>query len=157
MVVKRLTFESMFDGEEKTVTAYFNINASELLELDKKYSGHLKDYITEIVEKEDRSAMVALMFDFIKAAYGVRRGESLIKNDEVWEEFYGSPAYDVLFREVMSTDAANAEFINNVISKSLRKELKISLNDLASNSMVNAMAEKANVSTAQLLANITSE
>lgn len=106
-----------FDGNERTTTAYFNINKAELLDLQLSEKEGFDAMIRYIIENNDVSKSVEVFKKILKLSYGVKSadGNRFVKNQEVWEEFEQSLAYEEIFMK-LATDANYAEkFIKGVL------------------------------------------
>ena len=95
----------------------FNLNRSELLELEARTNGGLRKLINDLSDHHESKDLVAFMSTFIKASYGVLSpdGRRFDKNDDVWEDFYRTNAYDKLFMELITDDEKALRFISNVL------------------------------------------
>lgn len=106
-----------FDGNERTTTAYFNINKAELLDLQLSEKEGFDAMIRYIIENNDVSKSVEVFKKILKLSYGVKSadGNRFVKNQEVWEEFEQSLAYEEIFMK-LATDANYSEkFIKGVL------------------------------------------
>lgn len=126
MLKKEIQHED-WDGNEQTTTAYFHITKSDLVDnisviedlealeamLEGKERGLKPSEIKQIVD---------LVKFFMKLAYGVREGQRFIKNDELWEEFSQTPAYDALFWSMFEKPDEAVEFLFSLLPNDLRAE-----------------------------------
>ena len=110
-----------FNGEKKKRTLYFNLSQSELTELKYESNGALEDKIVEIVATKNRSEMMLLFTKLLKMAYGEKSedGEYFIKNDEVYNRFKFSNAYDAFLEKLVESDSELENFIKHVMPKKL--------------------------------------
>lgn len=127
MLKKVIKFRD-YDDNERETTAYFNLNESELAELIEEFGGRdsLTNLFANIKESGDGHRLTTFMRAIIKKAYGIKSGDGLRmkKTEEIWENFYQSEAYNEFFLGVMSSDAENANFLRNVVSKRLRPNVE---------------------------------
>lgn len=115
MLKKSITFQDL-DGNSLTEDFYFNLNKTELFELNLTEGG-LQEKLSKIIAEEDGQKIVAMMNDIVKSAYGVRSDDNkrFIKNDEVWEDFQQSDAHSELLWELYTDAAKSAAFIRGVV------------------------------------------
>ena len=114
-----------FNGEKKKRTLYFNLSQSELTELKYESNGALEEKIIEIVGTKDRSEMMLLFTKIIKMAYGEKSedGEYFIKNEDVYNRFKYSNAYDAFIDTLISNDDELANFIKHTLPKKLSDQV----------------------------------
>ena len=124
-MLKRPITYTDFDGNEITEDFYFNLSASDIVNLDAKYEGGLEGAIKRIAAAEDKTAMIMEMEKVILASYGERSedGKRFRKSDELSSDFRYHAAYDVLFFEIISDENKMVEFITQVIPKALLEKL----------------------------------
>jgi len=119
-----------FNGEKKKRTLYFNLSQSELTELKYESNGALEDKIVEIVATKNRSEMMLLFTKLLKMAYGEKSedGEYFIKNEEVYNRFKYSNAYDAFLEKLVESDSELENFIKYVLPKKLSN--KVDMNEV---------------------------
>lgn len=119
-----------FNGEKKKRTLYFNLSQSELTELKYESNGALEDKIVEIVSTKNRSEMMLLFTKLLKMAYGEKSedGEYFIKNEEVYNRFKYSNAYDAFLEKLVESDSELENFIKHVMPKKL--SAKVDMNEV---------------------------
>ncbi len=119
-----------FNGEKKKRTLYFNLSQSELTELKYESNGALEDKIVEIVATKNRSEMMLLFTKLLKMAYGEKSedGECFIKNEEVYNRFKYSNAYDAFLEKLVESDSELENFIKYVMPKKLSD--KVDMNEV---------------------------
>lgn len=116
MLKEVITYKD-WDGNERTRTAYFNISKPELLELEVSEKGGFSKMLQDVIEAQDVKKILETFKKILRLSYGVKSndGERFVKNDEVWEEFAQSPAYEELYMK-LATDADYAQnFINSIV------------------------------------------
>ena len=120
MYVWPVIFEN-FNGIEVTVDHYFNLSKTELTKMQVGTEGGLNELLQKIVKAKDAKAIMNTIDEIIMKAYGVKSddGMYLIKNDDVREKFKCSPAYDVVFYELVTDDEKAADFIKKILPKDL--------------------------------------
>lgn len=119
-----------FNGEKKKRTLYFNLSQSELTELKYESNGALENKIVEIVATKNRSEMMLLFTKLLKMAYGEKSedGEYFIKNEEVYNRFKFSNAYDAFLEKLVESDSELENFIKYVMPKKLSD--KVDMNEV---------------------------
>ena len=125
MFTKKIKYTN-YNGEEREVKHYFNLNKAELLEMELVTPGGYENYINRIIETRDQKTLVEIFKDLILKSYGIKSddGETFIKNDKIREEFENSEAFSELYFELATnTDSATA-FVNGIIPPALAAEVK---------------------------------
>lgn len=106
-----------YDGVEQKDTFYFNLNNAELIELQAKYPGGLKNMLERIIESKDQMQIIPIVKELVLMAYGVRSPESkyFIKTEEEKKKFECCPAYSDLFTKICTDEQFAIEFINKIV------------------------------------------
>lgn len=120
MLKHKITYKD-FDGDDVTEEFYFNINKSELIELEVEHKEGMQEYLQRIVKAEDRKTMVAEFKKIILLAYGEKSedGKRFIKSDDLRTAFSQTAAYDALFMQLTTDAEASAKFIQAVLPQDL--------------------------------------
>jgi hypothetical protein len=125
MFKRDITYED-FDGEKITESFYFNLNRSELIELEVGYKDGLAEAMQRIIQAKDNKTLIAEFKRIILMSYGVKSddGKRFIKNDTLREEFSQTAAYDSLFMELATNENSAADFVNGIIPKGFVEEMQ---------------------------------
>lgn len=125
MLKRSITYED-FNGEKTTEVFYFNLNKSELIELESTYKAGLGETLQRIIEANDNAAIVKEFKRLILASYGVKSedGKRFIKTDQLREEFTQTAAYDALFMELATDENAATIFIAGIMPKDMQPALE---------------------------------
>lgn len=123
MLKKTISFTNWND-EACEQTFYFNLTQTELAQLEYSHKGGLTEWIKKAVETRDGKVILDTFEEIIKATYGEKSldGMSFLKSDEIFNRFKGSPAYDVLYMELVTDGEKAAQFIIDCMPKDLRAE-----------------------------------
>lgn len=134
MLEKKIKFVD-FNGEEREETFYFNLSEAEIVKMQTEVKGGLSGIIQKIAETKDVPELLKLFEDLIKRSYGVKSndGRSFIKNEEVWNDFYFTNAYSVLFMELTSSADAASNFINSIVPKNVLEAAENAKQEVAEN------------------------
>lgn len=134
MLKKTITFEN-WNGESCEQTFFFNLTRTELAQLEYSHGGGLTEWIKKAVETRDGKVILATFEEIIKATYGEKSldGMSFIKTDEIFAKFKGSPAYDILYMELVTDGEKAAQFILDCMPKDLRAEAAKQMKDPQNN------------------------
>lgn len=114
-----------YNGDSVTEDFYFNLNKSELIELEVEHKEGMYEWIQSIAKADDRKTMLAEFKKIILLAYGQKSpdGKRFIKSDELREEFSQTAAYNALFMQLISDDGFAANFIKGILPKDLSTEV----------------------------------
>jgi hypothetical protein len=116
MLQKKVTYKN-YNDEEITETLYFNLSRAEIAEMELSIPGGLSDQLTKMVEKKDGAQIMAMFKDLILRSYGEKSpdGRRFIKSKEMSEAFCQTPAYDMIFMELVMNPEAAAAFVNQIV------------------------------------------
>lgn len=128
MLKKTITFEDL-DGNQVTEDFYFNINKTELIQMQLSVEGGMEARLSQIVASQDGKRIMEIVDDILRQAYGVRSDDNrrFLKSDELFEDFKQTDAYNVLFLELCTDAGASAAFMNALMPKDLAAEVEAKL------------------------------
>ena len=120
MLKKTITYED-YNGEKVTEDFYFNLSKAELLEMNFQASGGLENYARSIMNTRDTATMIKIYKDLLLKSYGIKTpdGKHFMKTEQARIEFECSPAYSILYTELLTDDKAASDFFNGIIPKDL--------------------------------------
>lgn len=124
MYKKTLEYED-FNGEKVKEDLYFNLSKAELMEMNFRSPGGLKNYIESIINANDLNTLTDIFKELLLKSYGVKSpdGRKFMKTQAIREEFECSIAYDIMFTTLASDAKEAAAFINGIIPKELADEM----------------------------------
>lgn len=124
MLTKAITYTN-YNGEKRTKNFYFNLTATELAKMEIVEKAGLEETIKQMINEDDRAKILQLFDAIVLGSVGEKSadGETFIKNDKIREDFKNHPAYDVLFMELLNSDAM-ADFIAKIIPQNISEEMK---------------------------------
>jgi len=120
MYRKRVRYKD-YRGNERSEVFDFNLSDSEIMELEAEYEGSITEMIAKLSKKQQHSEVIKSMKRIVLMSYGVisEDGRRFIKNDEIREAFYQTPAYTEIFTELATNDAAAIKFFDRIISNDI--------------------------------------
>jgi hypothetical protein len=118
MYVKTVTYED-YNGVKRTEDFYFNLTKSELYEMELEAGGGMSDALTRIIRAKDYSEISTVFKQILLKAYGEKSpdGKHFMKSEEISRNFTFSPAYDIIYCELLSDADAAAAFANGIMPK----------------------------------------
>lgn len=121
MLKKTYTYTD-WNGKERTEDFYFHLSKSKLSEMDLKKGGYA-EWVKEIIAAKDNETLVETFKKAILASYGeiAPDGRRFIQSNELSEAFSQTPAYDMLFMELISSADAAANFFNQIVPEDVKK------------------------------------
>lgn len=126
MLKKIIEFED-YDGNMRKEEHYFNLNKAEVVKWLTTSGDYTLDKVLDRLSNERNGKKIMEIFeDLIRRSYGKKSldGRKFEKTEEIWNDFYQTEAYSVLFTELV-TDAKNAaDFVNKIIPKDLANEVE---------------------------------
>lgn len=114
-----------WNGNPRKRELLFNLTVTEMLALQNSVKGGIETYYERILNEQDNVELYRRFEDLVKLAYGTISddGERFIKNDEVYNNFKESAAYDVFMQYLMTTEDGAAKFINGIMPQKIKAKL----------------------------------
>lgn len=125
MYTKTITYED-YNGVTRTEDFLFNLTKTELVKLEIGNVGGFTGKLERLVKAKDYVELSKYFDDIIRWSYGVKSddGKHFIKTDEAYEAFKNSPAYDILYMDLLEANEEDmADFIIGIMPKSLQKDI----------------------------------
>lgn len=126
MLKKTITYED-YNGDTVTDDFYFNLTKVECMELEYSFGENstLSGTIKTLVDSKDVGALIAAIKKILLMSYGVKTpdGKRFIKNDNVREEFEQSPAFEVIYWQLVTDTDEAANFISGIVPQVVRDSL----------------------------------
>lgn len=125
MLKKTITYTD-YNGVERTEDFYFNLNESEIVEMQYGFEGGLAEMLLKIINAQDAPAIIRVMKDIVLKAYGEKSpdGKRFIKSKELSEAFSQTEAYNQLYMELATDDKKGADFVNAIIPKTTAQKVR---------------------------------
>lgn len=116
MYVKTITYVDYF-GQKQTRDFRFHLTDSELYELQYSTAGGFIATAQRMLDNHDQTNIFKTYKDLILKSYGEVSddGQRFIKSEELSTAFSQTPAFDVMFKEITTSEAAQDEFLLNVL------------------------------------------
>lgn len=125
MYIKKIKFKD-FNDNEREQDFYFNLRKDELAKLSAKYGQNFENNVRTMAMNDDKAGLYKLFEDLIKSSYGQKSEDGLHfrKSDQIWDDFYDSPAYEALFMEIMSDTDAAISFFKGIMPKDIAAKVE---------------------------------
>lgn len=125
MFVKEIRYTD-YNGIDRSEKFYFNLNKSELTEMDLTTAGGMKSFIERITNTQDQAELIKLFKELILKAYGQKSddGKRFIKSDELRNEFSQTMAYDTYFMLLSTNENEAIKFVNGIMPSDVLAEAK---------------------------------
>lgn len=116
MLVKTITYTDYY-GQKQTRDFRFHLTDSELFELQYGTRGGFIAASQAMMDNHDESSIFRTFKDLILKSYGEisEDGQRFMKSPEISLAFSQTPAYDIIFQEIVSSKEKQDEFIMNVL------------------------------------------
>lgn len=124
MYKKTIAYTDFF-GEEREEDFYFHFSEAELSKMELSTTGGISRFVEKIIQTKDNPKLVDMFEDFILSAYGEKSedGRRFIKSDELSTAFKQTPAYSILFMQLITDADELARFINEVVPKNISEKM----------------------------------
>lgn len=126
MLMKTIEFED-YDGNIRKEDHYFNLNEAEVIKWLTTTGDYTLDKVLDRLSNERNGKKIMDIFEgLIHLSYGKKSldGRRFEKSDEIWNDFYQTEAYSVLFTELVTDAKKAAEFVKKIIPKSLSTKVE---------------------------------
>lgn len=117
MLKKTITYTDL-NGNERKEDHYFNLTKAEMIEYDSEFPEGVIEYLTRLVNLQDKGKLIKAFKDLILRSYGEKLDNGkFIKSQEIRDAFMATEAYSELFLEVLSSEENMANFVNAIVPK----------------------------------------
>lgn len=127
MLTKTIKFTDFNDVERKEEVC-FNLTKSEIMKLELTTYGGISTRLQKIIDSPDIPTLTGIFEDLIMWSYGEKSedGKYFDKGEDfsLFKKFKTTPAYDILFMELLGDANAAADFILGIVPKDLRMQLE---------------------------------
>lgn len=126
MYKKTIQFTDYNDVERKE-EHYFHLNKAEVIKWLTMNGDYTLDKVLERLSMERNGKKIMEIFeDLIHRSYGRKSldGRKFEKTEEIWNDFYQTEAYSVLFTELVTDAKKAADFVNQIIPRDLANEVE---------------------------------
>lgn len=120
MIKETVTYTD-YNGTERTEEFFFNLNESEIAELELSVDGGLIEMLERIVAEQNGPAMFGMFKKIMLMSYGVKSpdGKRFMKKTpegyKLADEFVETEAYNQIFTKLISNAEFAAKFVNGII------------------------------------------
>ena len=108
-----------YNGNEREEDFYFNLTKAECAKLEISTEGGLEAFANRMIQSQNGREIVDTFEKIVLMAYGEKSpdGRRFVKgeNQELAKAFAETPAYDILFMELITSDETMADFINGIV------------------------------------------
>lgn len=125
MLKKTITYTDL-NGVDRTEDFYFNLSKPEIVKMQASVKGGYDVQLKSIAANLNGGLIMDFFEELIAKAYGEKSedGRRFMKSEEISRSFMETPAYEVLFEELVTNDKVAAEFVNAIMSvNSTKKEV----------------------------------
>lgn len=124
MIKQTIKFKD-YNDVEREQDYFFDINETELMELQIDTIGGLHEKIEKTLKMNDQRAIYNLFKSILKASYGEKSEDGIHfdKSEAVWERFTSSPAYNELMKGFLEKPESIADFIEGLMPKMTDEQL----------------------------------
>lgn len=126
-MLKRTIEFTDYNDQKRTEEHYFYLNKAEVIKWLTTSGDYTLDKVLERLSNERNGKKIMEIFeDLIHRSYGKKSldGRKFEKSDDIWNDFYQTEAYSVLFTELATDAKKAAEFVNAIIPKDLADEVE---------------------------------
>lgn len=116
MLKKPITFVD-WNGVTRTEEHFFHLSKPEVVKMQNSVAGGYDVQLKSIAAGANGAAIMDFFENLIKKSYGRKSvdGRRFEKSDEISREFMETPAYEVLFEELVTDANAAAAFVKAIM------------------------------------------
>lgn len=126
MLKKTIKYED-YDGNIRKEDFYFNLNKAEVIKWITMTGDYTLDKVLDRLSTERNGKKIMDIFEgLIRLSYGRKSldGRKFEKSEEIWNDFYQTEAYSILFAELVTDANKAADFMNQIIPSTLSSEVE---------------------------------
>lgn len=126
MLKKTITYIDL-NGIKRTEDFYFDMTKREIIKMQVSTKGGYDVQLKSIAADLNGALIMEFFENFINKAYGEKSedGRRFMKSEEISRAFMETPAYEVLFEELVTDDKAAADFVNAVMRSNTNNAVAI--------------------------------
>lgn len=116
MVKKTITYTDL-NGIDRTEVFHFDMSKPEIVKMQASAKGGYDVQLRSIAANLNGALIMEFFENFIAKSYGEKSddGRRFVKSEEISKAFMQTPAYEVLFEELVTDDKKAADFVNAVM------------------------------------------
>lgn len=116
-MLKRTVTYVDFDGVERTEDFYFNLTKAELMNLETSEEGGMSVIFDRLIKSPNGKEIMKYVNQILLASYGEKSsdGRRFMKSSEISKAFSETPAFDVIFMDLVTDAKKAADFVNAVM------------------------------------------
>lgn len=119
-----------YNGAERKGEFYFNLTQHEITKMQMGVKGGLIETLKQAIKTEDANTIMVAFEDLIDKSYGIKTADGRFKKSpEYLDDFKSTPAYSILFTELLTDPNASDEFTRGVLGADAAAKLPADLND----------------------------
>ena len=124
MLKKTITYTD-YNGSQRSEEFYFNLTKSEIVKMQTSVKGGYDAQLKSIASGMNGAGIMEFFENLIKQSYGEKSddGRRFLKSEDISLSFMQSPAYEVLFEELVTDDKAAAAFVNGIFPQDLKDQI----------------------------------
>lgn len=124
MIKKTVTYTD-YDGISRTEDFYFDLSEDRAVEMAFAKDGGIEAFIKRIIREKNQQEIIRMLREYLRLTYGEKSddGKYFIQNDQVFERFKSTKAYEKIFMELAFNSAAAADFINKTIPQNIADKI----------------------------------
>lgn len=126
MLKRTIKFKD-YDDKERVEDHYFHMSEAEVIKWITTSGEYTLDKVLIRLTTEKNGKKIMEMFEsLIKQSYGRKSldGRKFEKSEEIWNDFYQTEAYSVLFTELVTDAKKAAEFVNRIIPSDMSTKIQ---------------------------------
>lgn len=124
MIKKTVTYTD-YDGISRTEDFYFDLSEDRAVEMAFAKDGGIEAFIKRIIQEKNQQEIIRMFREYLRLTYGEKSddGKYFIQNDQVFEKFKSTKAYEKIFMELAFNSTAAADFINKTIPQNIADKI----------------------------------
>ena len=105
-----------YNGNPRKEDFYFNLSEAELAKMELSVTGGYSEMLQRIIDARDMPEIASVVENLISKSYDEKSldGRRFVKSKEISDAFMQTPAYDILYMEMMTDVKAASDFINGI-------------------------------------------
>lgn len=113
-----------YNGVERTMEAYFNLNKAELQRMQMTTKGGYTEMLQKLIDAQDVPALYATFEKLVQQSYGEKSADGIQfrKSPQILDDFMSTEAYSELLMKITNSADAAAKFVNGIMPRDLAEQ-----------------------------------
>lgn len=130
------------DGKVVEKEYWFQLGNKDFAKMELAHMEKPGEHLTDLVKQGKTLELMKMWEQLLFKSVSIRKGDVLVKNDDIVEEFEGSGAYEEFFSELIARPDAGFDFFISIMPDDIQKQMHEERSKTYSNDELLAMSDE---------------